>query len=456
MTMKLIIKDWYKILSNDRGVALMMIITSIVILTALYGEFTFESKISRIKTTNILDKSQAKLLSESGLQMAMARLRLYKEAYNKVQANKQAKDFVSAQLLNQLWEVPYIYPIPITANASNVFKSSVDKFQEESLIEGEIKVNIQNISNRLNINLLRIDLSKINPNEDQNEISSQIDIGLVQDRSSTITIAQTIYNMLRINIENKKSKDEFFGERADNFNYQNMISSLKYYISDSQSLTQDPFSAEAEDEFQKLGVTPKFGPLASTTELHSIPGWNDEIIDLVQNEFSAHPSSQIDINKMTPTLLKVLLPIMGSNEEYIQDFYAYKDDPENPKFFNSTEDLKQYIVDVARLMNSTEFDERIKLFNSKGITFGPNPNFFKIISEGIYNRSTYTLIAFVTLPVQNTPNSPTTNPNSTNTNSNNEETDNSNTTSRNSNSNNNVANQNTQLLEPRIIEIQVN
>lgn len=64
------------ILKNEGGVALMMIMTSIIILMAIYGEFTFDSKISRLKATNILDRSQAKLLAESGLQLGIARLRL--------------------------------------------------------------------------------------------------------------------------------------------------------------------------------------------------------------------------------------------------------------------------------------------------------------------------------------------------------------------------------------------
>src|SRR5665647_1082933 len=99
----LLMRDLSNILKNQRGVALMMIMTSIIILMAIYGEFTFDSKISRIKATNILDRAQAKLLAESGLQLAITRLRLYKEAHNYVESNPTAKQNVPAQLLNQLW-----------------------------------------------------------------------------------------------------------------------------------------------------------------------------------------------------------------------------------------------------------------------------------------------------------------------------------------------------------------
>jgi type II secretory pathway component PulK len=87
-------KDLEKILGNESGVALMMIMTAMILLMAIYGEFTFESKIARLKATNILDKAQARLLSESGLQLAMTRLRLYREAYNTIQKNNDAKNMV--------------------------------------------------------------------------------------------------------------------------------------------------------------------------------------------------------------------------------------------------------------------------------------------------------------------------------------------------------------------------
>jgi len=449
-----IIKDLKKILNNKSGVALMMIMTSIIILMAIYGQFTFDSKISRIKATNIIDKSQAKLLAESGLQLAMARLRLYQAAYNKIQSNKAAKDIVSGRLLNQLWEVPFLYPIPLPKDATIGLKNTVEKFQEESLLEGEMNVSIQNISNRLNLNLLRMDMSKFDPEANDPDHTSQIDLGLMNERSSDLSIAQTIYNIIRTNVDLKKEKDELFYERANNLNYQNLISNLKFFISDYQSLNQDPFSSEAEDAFNRIPLRPKYGPMSSDSELYSIPGWNDEIVELVKNEFTAHPSSQIDLNKITPTILKILFPEMNVSEDSIPDFYAYKDDPEDPKYFNSINDFKNYFVRIANIMDEEKFDERIRYLELKGIRFGPNPNFFKVVSEGSYNRSTYTLIAFVSLPVQHqntTSTSSTNNKNENNENSENNFNVNSNNTAPTSN-----PQQSTQLLEPRVVEIQIN
>ena len=71
-----------KVFNNHNGIAIGMVLTSIVILTTIIANFSFESNINKIKAYNIEDRGKAKLTAESGLQFAMARLRLYKEAYN--------------------------------------------------------------------------------------------------------------------------------------------------------------------------------------------------------------------------------------------------------------------------------------------------------------------------------------------------------------------------------------
>lgn len=448
-------KDIKKILHNQSGVALMMIMTAIILLMAIYGEFTFESKIARLKATNILDKSQSKLLAESGLQMAMTRLRLYKEAYNTVHSNPNLKNMVQGNLLNQLWEVPFIFPIPIGEGANSTFKETVNKFTKETLLDGEMKVTIQNISNRLNLNMLRVDMTKFNPDSDQNDqdmssLLNMSDTAIMND----VSVDQSLFFLLKKLVDEKKEKDEAFGDRYSNINYQEMLTNLKYYISDQGSLMQDPLAGEAESNFQRIPLTPKFGPLGSSSELYAIPGWNDELIELIQNEFSVYPSTQIDFNKLTSNMLKILFPQL--TEEDIKEFFVWRDDPIRPQFLNTKADFKRYMVDQERLVSDTDFENRMKLFEQKGITFGANPNLFKIVSEGTYNRSVYTLVAYVVLP-KNTPTAAKCPPGQTGTPPNCVPAGNKPPINTPTNPNTTGAqDQNAQLMEPRIIEIQIN
>ena len=453
-----LLKDFKIIIKNQSGVALMMIMTAIILLMAIYGEFTFESKISRIKATNVMDRSQAKLLAESGLQMAMTRLKLYKEAFNKIEGNATAKTQVPPQLLNQLWEVPFIFPVPLGAGASRSIKDTVQKFTEDSLLEGSMRVTVTNISNRMNLNLLRFDTAKkrpYNPNdpEGRNLIDEDPNDGIIDAGPTAIqnnvSVDQSLYFLLKRLVDEKKEKDEAFEDRNANINYQELITNLKFYISDYQSLMTDPMAGRAEAEFQRIPLEPKYGPLSSASELYAIPGWNDELIELIQNEFSIYPSAQIDLNKLTSNMLRILVP--NIDDEQIRSFFEYRDNPEQPKFFNNIQDFKKWVVEIERIVNDTMFDERIEKFTKAGVTFGSNPNLFKVISEGLYNRSTYTLVAYVYMPKQEassnnqgtgTTTKPPKNPGET-------EADYQKRTQ-------SLANQPTQLLEPRIIEMQIN
>ena len=113
------------ILQNDSGVAIIMVLSAIVLLTTIMMNFSFESNINRIKAYNIENKGQAKLTAESGLQFAMVRLRLYQEAFNYLETNKAAKDFATPEVLNSIWNFPFVYPIPVTNKMNAIQKESI-------------------------------------------------------------------------------------------------------------------------------------------------------------------------------------------------------------------------------------------------------------------------------------------------------------------------------------------
>src|SRR5690606_40236154 len=70
-------------LNNQRGMAILMVISTIAILTFLLADFTFETKLNKIKVYNFQDREQAKLNAEAGMALAMAKLRLYRQALDR-------------------------------------------------------------------------------------------------------------------------------------------------------------------------------------------------------------------------------------------------------------------------------------------------------------------------------------------------------------------------------------
>ena len=76
-------------IKQERGVALLMVLSTITLLTYVLAEFTFETKLNKIKTQNLMDKLQSRLTAEAGVKFALAKLRIYGEAINLLEKNKK-------------------------------------------------------------------------------------------------------------------------------------------------------------------------------------------------------------------------------------------------------------------------------------------------------------------------------------------------------------------------------
>lgn len=407
-----------KLLGNQSGVALLMVLTAIIILTALWGDFTFESKISRIKATNMLDKTQSRMMAETALDFAMVRLRIYKEAYNTRISNQNVAASVPTQLLNQIWETPFVYPVPVGKDAGAQVKSAVEAFEKESLLEGEMKLSIQNISSKLNLNMIR--LSQLDLIAKQNALQGQPDRdgdgvpdasdsdpddanvpNAAPNKDPNFSMEQQLLRHLQRRLKEKSDEDETFRDRYGNVDPIQLVASLKFYISDKnprrQNSTQiDVMMDNSEQLFNEAKIAPKHGPLSSFSEIYLIPGWDDALVEIIKGEFDVFPAVMIDLNKLTDGMLRLLIPQI--NDDEIREFFKWRDDPEDPKFFNSEADFKTYFTTTASIMAESAFDDLFNKYKAQGIQFGTSPTLFRVLAEGTMNNASTTLVATVSLP----------------------------------------------------------
>ena len=459
-----------KFLQNSRGsVAIMMVLTGLILLYPIMSMFTIDTTVNKLKVYNIEDRAKAKLTAESGLKFAMARLRLYKEAYNFLQNNKKAKDLVKQQTLDVLWNFPFVYPVPKTDEMNAIQKEAITEFNENTKLEGSLQITINNISNKINLNLLRISLigdaikearAQANNNGQNGERGNAGNGG--EEGDETFNAESQLVKALTNAIEEKSEKDEFFSAEFYGTEVEPLVNELKYFVSDPNSIED---TAGADIAFSNIEMEPKRAPLVSIGELYTLPSWKDEITNLILNEFTVHGAIMIDLNKITENLLKLLIPDILPED--IEEFFKYKNDKDDPKYFNSLEDFKTYIVSNANLMTENDFTERFEKFKAQGLQFGPSPSLFRVNISASVERATYGLTAYVTLPAQPQPRPKTTekpdeeeeNQPRNNTNENNNQANINTNENQNSNNNNNENENKTEqitlLLEPRVVEILV-
>lgn len=441
-----------KLLSNQRGVAIFIVMAAIAIAVPLVYKFTEETFINRFRGDNIESRAKARLVAESALKFAMARLRLYKEAYNFVQNKTGANNLVSQQNLDLIWNFPFVYPIPVTSEMNAIQKQALQKFAKESFLEGNFQLTINNISNKINLNLLRISLlsearkraQRPNPEEEPEEPT--------EEELSFSPEAQ-LFNALQQGIELKSQNDNDFDSRYFGMDIQPLVNEVKFYVSDPNAVED---TGGVDRNFDEQQMIPKRAPITSYSEMYTLPSWPDDIIRLIENEFTVHGALMIDLNQVTDNLLRLLIPTILPED--IEEFFRWKNDPQNPQFFNSRDDFKNYIVNIGNILNESDFDERFNNYEKQGLKFGPTPTLFKIVINAKVREATYNLVAYVTIPVQpqprpqtanpNAPNAPTTPPVQPNENEREGEGEEGNR-----GGTGNRQNQKTQLLEPRIVEI---
>jgi type II secretory pathway component PulK len=421
-------------LKNEKGVALLMVMGAITVMSALMANFIFDTHVNKIKASNQQDYLSARLMAESGLKISIARLRLYQEALNILEKDENKKKLIPTPLLNMVWSIPYMYPMILPKEANIIQRNAVEEFQKNSLLEGKLQVEIQNVSHLWNINLLRISRkinedsllaggSNNNPslpsNDDDDPFAPQNPPGNNPPPAAPV-LASTNPSLEDIlGLEDKlaqnwqmrmnKLRDELedYDARYGPVTAKQLIGEIKFVVSDKDA-AQDDYSNEIEARYQ--GITPKHAPMSSISEMNLLRGWNDEHINLFKNDLTVHGPKLIDVNKINDTGLKILIPSL--TDEQAKAFFTYRDGPPRSHYFAGLKDFSDFLVNQARVVSKEYLETRINEFKKSGIDFGHTANLFKVTSTGQANDTFVKLVSYVTIPIQPPPPKPLLRPNS--------------------------------------------
>lgn len=391
---------------NESGMALLMVISSIVLLTWLLADFTFETKVNKLKSYNYQDRLQAKLNAESGLKFALAKLRIYKEARNLIESNESIKSVAKPSAVEGLIIAPFVYPIPLPKNADVRAKSAVEEFSSKSLIKGEFQVSISKVKGFLNPNNLRLPAPK-NP-EDPDQDQEDEDDSDSDDPNKKIVphkyMEKKFIETVKDSIEQEKEKNEVFSALYGDLEPDRLVKELKFYVN-NPNIFQDSLKPEFESLYLENEVSPKYGPLNSIEELYQLVGWPDAIVDLLKDKMTVHEVSFIALNEIDKDQLKILFPSI--TEDQIELFFRHrngdKELEEEGKEFKSVEDFKELIVQKLGIIDNEGFEKRVKDLEQAGLKLGIAGKLYKVNSVGTFNRSVYKITAYVDLPVKPEP-----------------------------------------------------
>lgn len=408
-----IIKQLKHIL-NRTGVALLMVLSSISLMAFLLADLTFETQLNQIRVYNLQDKLQARLNAEAGINFAMAKLKLYQQAFNLLEKNENLQQVLKPSTLQGLITQPFIYPIPQLKGASANQKSILDEFAQSVSLRGKLSVNMSAVSGFLNPNNMRIE-RKVdqnqngqNPDNDgfgnNNNLNNGNGQGDGKQKSPQQLIEEELVEIINQSMEKKRETDIDFDNLYGNLDPNLLVKEIKFFVNRPEDF-QDVERAEIEAQYLAKGIKPKHAPMTSIDEMYSLVGWPDAMVDLIKDRLTVHEVAIIPANEMTEDQLKVVFPLI--TEKQMEDFFTLRDgDPVKeiePQEFANLDDFKNAIVNTLALVSSNEFDQRMKELEVAGLRIGTAGKLFKVEAIGEYERAVYRIVAYVDLPIKPEP-----------------------------------------------------
>jgi hypothetical protein len=379
-----------------------MVIAAVSIMTFLLADFTFETKLNKIKIYNQIEKDQARLNAEAGVNFALAKLRLYQTGRNLVEKTESLKGVVNPSDVESIVTMPFAVPIPAGIATNLIQKTALEEFTSNSLVQGNIIVTVTPVAGFLNPNNMRV--TKVKGDDDRDPDYGSFDDNDKKKLPPQAYIEKKLIDTLQSAFDSKRESDDEFDALYGNLEPKMLIKELKYFVNDPDNFN-DSEKSEIEILYSKEEITPKHAPMRSIDEMYLLAGWDDDIVNLIKDRLTTHEVSIIPVNKITSDQLKIIFPQI--TEEQIEEFFKYRDgDPETkepPKEFKTEVDFKNVIVGRLGVLNDQEYTERIKEFENAGLKIGVAGKLYKVVSTGSYKRSTYKLTAYVDLPILPTP-----------------------------------------------------
>lgn len=386
-----------KVLKNESGMAIMMVMSVIAIMAFLLADFTFESKVNKLKVYNQQDKFQARLNAEAGLNFALAKLKLYQEGRNLIEKNKQLKELIQPSVIESVVTMEFIYPIPLPPKSDIQQRSALEEFEKNNLIKGRMGVTINSVSGFLNPNILRVTPKNNEQEEDSFDESEENE----KETKPEEFIEQKLVDTLTQALENEKETNQDFDLIYGNVNPEMLIKELKFYVNDLKNFN-DAERAEIEANYLSANITPKHAPLSSIDELYLLLGWNDKIIELIKDKLTVHEVSIIAVNELTSDQLKILFPDITDFQ--LEQFFKHRDGDEElqiqPQEFKTEKDFKDLVVTKLAIVDDSTYEKRKTELDQAGLKIAVAGKLYKVVSKGFFGRAEYSITAFVDLPIK--------------------------------------------------------
>lgn len=415
--------SYLKLIKNQRGVALFIVLTAMATLAIFVGEITYTAQVNQKLAYDRLDQIKAHALAKSGLRLALLRIRAYTELRKTVSSLAKsagasasaANAVVPKAIMEKIWNEPIT--VPFSGDISGLpmaARDAITKFRKDSSMEGKLYISIQAQSSKFNLNSTIASFAPSpTPSASPNASATATPVagaspsatppGFDQDKARELMTEQ-----IKNTLQKKFEDDEKFRDRYRNLKPEDIADEILGW----SDLT---FQSQAA---QRANVPFKQAPFYDISELHYLPSIDDQLYDLLSNEYTAGVNSSINVNMIKDRVLAALVPQMTEDER--KKFFEYRDntgssssdaksssgqagnpakDPNEDHSFKEPDEFFKYLKEKVAAFGGSDSkinDYKTALAN-RGITITTEENNFIVRIEATVQQTKRILEAWVTL-----------------------------------------------------------
>ncbi|MGZ5279284.1 MAG: general secretion pathway protein GspK [Pseudobdellovibrionaceae bacterium] len=285
---------------NQKGVALLIAVFTVVIITYLVSEILYDTNVEYIVNSQAVNRLKAYYAAKSGLQISLLRIKIY----NKVQKQVGGQlPEAQKKLLEMIWQFPLSWPPMIPEEASGVDKDMIKDKVKESAMDAVYVTSISDEGSKIDLN----DLGS--PSKGLREITKKL--------------------LMQI-FENRMKNDEAWARTSEGIEYEKVINNMIDWVDG------DSVGSSGSDERSPYGniTTEKPYPpnrsFRTVDEIRMVAGMTDDIFDMLRDRVTVYGTRAINPNHATGEVLKAL--DVSLNDEVITKILTRRNDPDKGPF----------------------------------------------------------------------------------------------------------------------------
>jgi len=369
------------------GVALMIVIAAMAVLSILVTEFTYITQVNQTIAFDALDQVKVHYLAKSALKISLLRLKAFKSVKDMMGAASGAMGGkgggipgVPKTLLDKIWNFPFFFPIPVLPGMSQADKDRLEAFQKESGLDGNFSTLITSESGKYNLNMV---LSQFVPKGEPSPQPSAAPTTFDPEEAR-----RSLQEYLAQLLNQKNESDVEFAAEYRDYRLDELTDNLVAWM----DRTYERKNSGADDV-----MTIKRAPFYSLAELHMVPLMNDELYTLFAPSLTAATTSGINVNTMSEAVLRAL--VSDSKPEEITEFFKFRDSEEADNLFKNAEDFFTYLAkNFTRFQGSTNAITQFKEdLTKRHIRIVTDETEFKITVQAKINTAVRQIEAWVSL-----------------------------------------------------------